>query len=84
METGALKPGAAAPGEKAAPGGSGRAFPKADGGKDPGEQQALAFYIERLNGASPLKKLNQGYAYVAGEDGKLPHRSKRGEGSERS
>ena len=32
--------------------------------------QALAFYIERLNGASPLKKLNQGYAYVAGEDGK--------------
>ena len=39
-------------------------------GKLQEERQRLALLIERLSGASPLKKLNQGYAYVAGEDGK--------------
>lgn len=30
----------------------------------------LAVYIERLKGVSPLDKLNQGFSYVADEDGK--------------
>lgn len=30
----------------------------------------LQMYIEKLSGASPLKKLNQGYAFVADRDGK--------------
>ena len=33
-------------------------------------RQKLALYIERLEGVSPLKKLNQGFAYVAHENGK--------------
>lgn len=33
-------------------------------------RQRLAVSIERLEGVSPLRKLNQGYAYVAKEDGK--------------
>lgn len=30
----------------------------------------LQMYIEKLNGLSPLKKLNQGYSFVEGKDGK--------------
>ena len=45
-------------------------FRKQMEGKLQEERQRLALLIERLSGASPLKKLNQGYAYVAGEDGK--------------
>ena len=30
----------------------------------------LQMYIEKLNGLSPLKKLNQGYSFVADENGK--------------
>ena len=30
----------------------------------------LAIYIEKMNGLSPLKKLNQGYAYVADQSGR--------------
>ena len=30
----------------------------------------LALYIERMNGLSPLKKLNQGYSYVEDASGK--------------
>ena len=30
----------------------------------------LALYIEKLKGLSPLDKLNQGYSYVADEEGK--------------
>ncbi len=30
----------------------------------------LQMYIEKLNGLSPLKKLNQGYSFVADKDGK--------------
>lgn len=30
----------------------------------------LAIYIEKMKGASPLHKLNQGYSYVQGEDGR--------------
>ena len=30
----------------------------------------LAVYIERLKGVSPLDKLNQGFSYVANEQGK--------------
>ena len=30
----------------------------------------LALYIEKMNGLSPLKKLNSGYSYVEDEDGK--------------
>lgn len=32
--------------------------------------QQLALYIEKMNGLSPLKKLNSGYAYVQDERGK--------------
>ena len=32
-------------------------------------RQRLEIYIERINGLSPLKKLNQGYAYVQDESG---------------
>jgi len=32
--------------------------------------RCLAVYIERLKGVSPLDKLNQGFSYVANEDGK--------------
>ena len=30
----------------------------------------LAIYIEKMNGLSPLKKLNQGYAYVEDQAGR--------------
>lgn len=30
----------------------------------------LAIYMEVMNGLSPIRKLNKGYSYVAGEDGK--------------
>ena len=30
----------------------------------------MAIYIEKLKGLSPLDKLNQGYSYVSGKDGK--------------
>ena len=33
-------------------------------------KQRLAFTVERLEGVSPLRKLKQGYAYVAAKDGK--------------
>ncbi len=32
-------------------------------------KQQLALYIERMKGLSPLAKLNQGFSYVAAEDG---------------
>lgn len=35
-----------------------------------GERQRLSVYLERFSGLSPLKKLNQGYSYVADENGK--------------
>ena len=35
-----------------------------------GKRQELSIYIARLKGLSPLDKLNQGYSYVAVEDGK--------------
>lgn len=34
------------------------------------ERQRLSVYLERFSGLSPLKKLNQGYSYVADEKGK--------------
>lgn len=34
------------------------------------ERQRLSVYLERFSGLSPLKKLNQGYSYVADERGK--------------
>ena len=34
------------------------------------ERQRLSVYLERFSGLSPLKKLNQGYSYVANEKGK--------------
>ncbi|MDO5135852.1 MAG: exodeoxyribonuclease VII large subunit [Eubacteriales bacterium] len=34
-------------------------------------RQLLAVYLERFEGLSPLKKLNQGYSYVSGEDRKV-------------
>lgn len=34
------------------------------------ERQKLSIYLERFSGLSPLKKLNQGYSYVADEKGK--------------
>ncbi len=34
------------------------------------EKQRLSVYLERFSGLSPLKKLNQGYSYVADERGK--------------
>lgn len=34
------------------------------------ERQRLSVYLERFSGLSPLKKLNQGYSYVADEGGK--------------
>lgn len=34
-------------------------------------KQKLAIYIERMKGLSPLAKLNQGFSYVASEDGKV-------------
>lgn len=39
-------------------------------GKIQRKRQELSIYIERLKGLSPLDKLNQGYSYVAVEDGK--------------
>ena len=30
----------------------------------------LSLYLERFNGLSPLRKLNQGYSYVADKEGK--------------
>ena len=34
-------------------------------------KQRLAIYIEQMKGASPLGKLNQGFSYVASEEGKV-------------
>ena len=34
-------------------------------------KQKLAIYIERMKGLSPLAKLNQGFSYVASEEGKV-------------
>lgn len=34
-------------------------------------KQQLALYIERMKGLSPLAKLNQGFSYVAAEDGSV-------------
>ncbi len=36
-----------------------------------GAKQQLALYIERMKGLSPLAKLNQGFSYVAAEDGSV-------------
>ena len=35
------------------------------------EKRRFAFYIERMKGLSPLAKLNQGFAYVSTENGKV-------------
>ena len=35
------------------------------------EKRRFAFYIERMKGLSPLAKLNQGFAYISTENGKL-------------
>ena len=40
-------------------------------GKLTRSKQKLAIYIERMKGLSPLTKLNQGYSYVASEEGKV-------------
>lgn len=34
------------------------------------ERQSLSLYLERFSGLSPLKKLNQGFSYVADEKGR--------------
>lgn len=39
-------------------------------GKLQRDRHRLAIYIEQLKGLSPLEKLNQGYSYVADQDGK--------------
>ena len=80
METGALKPGAAAPGEKAAPGGSGRAFPKADGGKDPGEQAGSGLLYRAVERGFASQKAESGLCLCGRGGREAPHRSKRGEG----
>lgn len=35
------------------------------------EKRRFAFYIERMKGLSPLAKLNQGFAYISTENGKV-------------
>jgi exodeoxyribonuclease VII large subunit len=35
------------------------------------EKRRFAFYIERMKGLSPLSKLNQGFAYISTENGKV-------------
>lgn len=35
------------------------------------EKRRFAFYIERIKGLSPLAKLNQGFAYISTENGKV-------------
>ena len=34
------------------------------------KRHRLSLYLERFNGLSPLRKLNQGYAYVSDKEGK--------------
>ena len=35
------------------------------------EKRRFAFYVERMKGLSPLAKLNQGFAYISTENGKV-------------
>ncbi len=39
-------------------------------------RQNLAIYLERVKGLSPLEKLNQGFSYVQGREGKTIRRTK--------